>query len=73
MLRDVLLNLIVISGQKDGVIDHCINQTKKKDYTEFLKDVYITRVLDFMNPRDDTGKLILPTRKPMKSQMNNLK
>ena len=45
----------------------------QKNYTEFLKDVYITRVLDFMNPRDDTGKLILPTRKPMRSQMNNLK
>ena len=31
LLRDVLQDLIVISGQKDGVIDRCINQTKKKD------------------------------------------
>jgi len=46
---------------------------EKKNYTEFLKDVYITKILDFMNPKDDTGKLILPTKKPMKSQMNNLK
>ena len=53
--------------------DYLDKYAEKKDYTEFLKDVYITRVLDFMNPRDDTGKLILPTRKPMKSQMNNLK
>jgi hypothetical protein len=30
-LRDALQDLIVISGQKDGVIDRCINQTKKKD------------------------------------------
>ena len=42
-------------------------------HTEFLKDVYITKILDFMNPRDDTGKLIFPSKKPMKSQMNNLK
>jgi uncharacterized FlgJ-related protein len=46
---------------------------EKENYTEFLKDVYITKILDFMNPRDDTGKLIFPSKKPMKSQMNNLK
>ena len=46
---------------------------EKENYTEFLKDVYVTKILDFMNPRDDTGKLIFPSKKPMKSQMNNLK
>ena len=46
---------------------------EKKNYTEFLKDVYITKILDFMNPKDDTGKLIFPSEKPIKSQMNNLK
>ena len=53
--------------------DHLDKYAENKNYSELLKDVYITRVLDFMNPKDDTGKLILPTRKPMKSQMNNLK
>jgi|TARA_Y100000816_G_scaffold236800_1_gene182705 uncharacterized FlgJ-related protein len=53
--------------------DYLDKYAENKNYSELLKDVYITRVLDFMNPRDDTGKLILPTRKPMKSQMNNLK
>jgi len=46
---------------------------EKKNYPEFLKDIYITRILDFMNPKDDTGKLMLPNKKPMKSQMNTLK
>jgi uncharacterized FlgJ-related protein len=46
---------------------------EKENYTEFLKDVYITKILDFMNPKDDTGKLIFPSEKPIKSQMNNLK
>jgi len=53
--------------------DYLDKYAENKNYSELLKDVYITRVLDFMNPRDDTGKLILPTRKPMRSQMNNLK
>ena len=53
--------------------DHLDKYAENKYYSELLKDVYITRVLDFMNPKDDTGKLILPSKKPMKSQMNNLK
>jgi len=53
--------------------DHLDKYAENKNYSELLKDVYITRVLDFMNPKDDTGKLILPSKKPMKSQMNNLK
>ena len=53
--------------------DYLDKYAENKNYSELLKDVYITRVLDFMNPKDDTGKLILPTKKPMKSQMNNLK
>ena len=53
--------------------DHLDKYAENKNYSELLKDVYITRVLDFMNPRDDTGKLILHTKKPMRSQMNNLK
>ena len=53
--------------------DHLDKYAENKNYSELLKDVYITRVLDFMNPKDDTGKLILPTKKPMKSQMNTLK
>ena len=60
----------------DDVINYFDNLDKyaeNKNYSELLKDVYITRVLDFMNPKDDTGKLILPSKKPMKSQMNNLK
>ena len=46
---------------------------EKKNYPEFLKDIYITKILDFMNPKDDTSKLMFPSKKPMKSQMNNLK
>ena len=53
--------------------DHLDKYAENKNYSELLKDVYITRVLDFMNPIDDTGNLILPSKKPMKSQMNNLK
>ena len=53
--------------------DHLDKYAENKNYSELLKDVYITRVLDFMNPKDDTGKLILPSKKPIKSQMNNLK
>ena len=53
--------------------DHLDKYAENKNYSELLKDVYITRVLDFMNPKDDTGKLIFPSKKPMKSQMNNLK
>ena len=53
--------------------DHLDKYAENKNYSELLKDVYITRVLDFMNPKDDTGKLIFPSEKPIKSQMNNLK
>jgi len=53
--------------------DSLSKYAEKSDYPEFLKDIYITKILDFMNPKDDMNKLMLPTRKPMKSQMNNLK
>ena len=46
---------------------------EKKDYVEFLKDVYITRIAKLMNPQDDTGKLILPVKKSLTEQMNYLK
>jgi len=46
---------------------------EKEDYTEFLKDVYITRIAKLMNPQDDTGRLILPVKKSLNEQMNKLK
>jgi len=46
---------------------------EKEDYAEFLKDVYITRIVKLMNPQDDTGRLILPVKKSLNEQMNNLK
>ena len=53
--------------------DSLAKYAEKKNYPEFLKDIYITKILDFMNPKDDTGKLIFPSKKPMRSQMNTLK
>ena len=53
--------------------DHLGKYAEKEDYGEYLKDVYITRVLSFMQPKKDDDKLIFPKRKPMSTQMNNLK
>ena len=53
--------------------DHLGKYAEKEDYGEYLKDVYVTRVLSFMQPKKDDDKLIFPKRKPMSTQMNNLK
>ena len=38
---------------------------ERKDYGKFFKDVYVTRVLSFMQPIKDDDKLIFPKRKSM--------
>ena len=53
--------------------DHLGKYAEKEDYGEYLRDVYVTRVLSFMQPKKDDDKLIFPKRKPMSTQMNNLK
>ena len=53
--------------------DHLGKYAEKEDYGEYLKDVYVTRVLSFMEPKKDIDKLLFPKRKPMSTQMDNLK
>ena len=53
--------------------DHLGKYAEKEDYGEYLKDVYVTRVLSFMEPKKDMDKLLFPKRKPMSTQMDNLK
>ena len=52
--------------------DHLGKYAEKEDYGEYLKDVYVTRVLSFMQPKTESDKLMFPKRKPIKSQMKDL-
>jgi uncharacterized FlgJ-related protein len=80
------LNLIKTGSNFEGVresivrgddtinyFDGLAKYAEKEDYTEFLKDIYITRIAKLMNPQDDTGRLILPVKKSITEQMNKLK
>ena len=70
------------SGVRDAItrgddtinyFDYLSKYAEKPDYIDYLKDVYVTRVLNFTQPKDDNTKLMFPKRKPMNLQMNTLK
>ena len=72
-VNSIINNTIARGDATIDYFDGLGKYAEKEDYTEFLKDVYITRIAKLMNPQDDTGRLILPVKKSLNEQMNKLK